>query len=247
VIPGAKRASFSPLPSGPSVQNTALRSRNGSWWWHRTAEVLQARGIPSAAPELPSCGETGRPAGLEGPGFSEDVDAVRQLLQADSEPTVVVAHSYGGIVVAEAAGSIDSVRHLLLVSSYLPEPGQSLSSFGDGSPAPFLDVDAEGGTFGVRPDALADKFLQDCSPEIVNDAMNHLARQSLSVTQHPVTASAWQQVPSTYLVCTEDQGTPVGAQREFARRSNNVVELHTGHHPFLSQPDAVADLISSLS
>src|SRR6478752_2816742 len=42
--------------------------RDGSWWWHRTAELLQERGVPSAAPALPSCGETGEPAGAGGPG-----------------------------------------------------------------------------------------------------------------------------------------------------------------------------------
>jgi pimeloyl-ACP methyl ester carboxylesterase len=221
--------------------------RDGSWWWHLTAELLAARGIASFAPALPSCGETGTSAGPEGPGLSEDVAAVRQVLQTGSEPTVVVAHSYGGIVAAEAAVRIETVRHLLLVSSYLPDAGQSLSSFGDGAPAPFLDIDAEGSTFGVRPESLADTFLQDCSAEIVDEAVNHLARQSLSVTQHPVTSSAWQQVPTTYVVCTEDRGTPVAAQREFARRADKVVELNTGHHPFLSQPGAVADLISNLS
>jgi pimeloyl-ACP methyl ester carboxylesterase len=221
--------------------------RDGSWWWHRTAELLQARSIASAAPELPSCGETGRPAGLGGAGLSEDVDAVRRVLLADSEPTVVVAHSYGGIVVAEAAAGIAAVHQLLLISSYLPTPGESLSSFGDGSPAPFLDIDADGATFGVRPDALAGTFLQDCPPEIVDDAANHLARQSLSVIHQPVTAAAWQQMPATYLVCAEDNGTPVAAQREFARRATDVVELDAGHHPFLSQPDAVADLISNLT
>jgi pimeloyl-ACP methyl ester carboxylesterase len=221
--------------------------RDGSWWWHRTAEVLQAQGIRSDTPGLPSCGETGVPGGLTGPGLIEDVDLVRRRLLDIVEPTVVVAHSYGGIVVAQAAAGIESVRHLVLISSYLPEPGQSLSSFGDGSPAPFLDIDAEGGTFGVRPEVLADTFLQDCSPQIVDDAMNHLARQSLCVTQQPVTASAWQQIPSTYLVCTEDRGTPAAAQREFARRANSVVEFTTGHHPFLSQPDAVADLITRVA
>jgi pimeloyl-ACP methyl ester carboxylesterase len=221
--------------------------RDGSWWWHRTAGVLQARGIASAAAELPSCGESGQLAGVDGPGFTEDVGAVRQLLQAGDEPTVVVAHSYGGIVVAEAAAGVDAVGHLLLISSYLPEPGQSLSSFGGESPAPFLDVDVERGTFGVHPAALADTFLADCSSEIVDGAMTRLARQSLSVISHPVTVSAWHEVPSTYLVCTEDRGTPVAAQREFARRATAVVELNAGHHPFLSQPEAVADLISSLA
>jgi pimeloyl-ACP methyl ester carboxylesterase len=97
------------------------------------------------------------------------------------------------------------------------------------------------------PDALPDTFLQDCSPEIAVEAGAHLARQSLSVLQQPVTASAWRQIPSTYLVCTRDRGTPVAAQREFARRATHVVELDAGHHPFLSQPAAVAGLITGLS
>ena len=77
---------------------------------------------------------------------------------------MVVAHSYGGIVTAEAAAGVEAVRHLLLVSSYLPEVGQSLSSFGGEEPAPFLEIDPEGGTFTVRLDALAETFLQDCDP-----------------------------------------------------------------------------------
>jgi pimeloyl-ACP methyl ester carboxylesterase len=140
--------------------------RDGSWWWHLTAELLQERGVESVAPALPSCGEAGLPGGVGGPGLPGDVAAVRQVLQTGDEQTVVVAHSYGGIVTAEAADGIGSVRHLLLVSSYLPEIGQSLSEFGDGRPAPFLDVDPDAGTFGVRRELLVDTFLQDCDPEI---------------------------------------------------------------------------------
>ncbi len=171
---------------------------------------------------------------------------MRQVLLDSDEPTVVVAHSYGGIVTAEAAAGVGSVRHLLLVSSYLPEIGQSLSEFGDGSPAPFLDVDPDAGTFGVRPELLVDTFLQDCDPEVQAQAAGHLARQSVQVTGQPVGAAAWQQVPSTYLVCAQDRGTPPPLQREFARRAGSVVELDAGHHPFLSQPAAVRDLLLSL-
>lgn len=200
----------------------------------------------SVAPTLPSCGETGVPGGLEGPGLPEDVAAVRQVLQAGDEPTVVVAHSYGGIVIAEAAAGVGSVRHLLLVSSYLPEVGQSLAEFSDGSPAPFLDFDPDAGTFGVRPELLGDTFLQDCDLEIQTQAADHLARQSLRVSGQPVGAAAWRHVPSTYLVCAQDRGTRPTLQREFARRAGNVVELEAGHHPFLSQPVAVRDLLLAL-
>jgi pimeloyl-ACP methyl ester carboxylesterase len=168
------------------------------------------------------------------------------VLKASGQPTVVVAHSYGGIVTAEAAVGVDGVRHVLLVSSYLPEVGQSLSSFGGEEPAPFLDIDPEGGTFTVRPDALAETFLQDCAPEIQREAPNKTARQSLAVLGEPVRAAVWSQVPSTYLVCAEDRGTPAERQREFARRAGSVVELDAGHHPFLSQPAAVRDLLLSL-
>ncbi|MFE3215660.1 alpha/beta fold hydrolase [Streptomyces antimycoticus] len=98
-------------------------------------------------------------------GAPEDVAAVRQVLRAGDEPSVV-AHSYGGIVTAEAAAGVGSVRHLLLVSSYLPEAGQSLSDSADGSPAPFLEVDPDAGAFGVRPELLVTTFLQDCAPEV---------------------------------------------------------------------------------
>jgi pimeloyl-ACP methyl ester carboxylesterase len=225
--------------------------RDGSWWWHRTAELLRERGVSSVAPALPSCGEAGPPGGVDGPGLPEDVAAVRRVLLAGDEPTVVVAHSYGGIVTAEAAAGIGTVRHLLLVSSYLPEVGQSLSatvreSGRDGDPAPFLDVDPDAGTFGVRPELLVDTFLQDCDPEVQTHAADHLARQSVRVTVQPVGAAAWQQLPSTYLVCAQDRGTPPRLQREFARRAGSAVELDAGHHPFLSQPAAVRDLLLGL-
>jgi pimeloyl-ACP methyl ester carboxylesterase len=220
--------------------------KDGAWWWHRTAQRLAERGVASEAPALSSCGETGQPTGGGGPGLSEDVAAVRQVLTAGDEPTVVVAHSYGGIITAEAAAGVEAVRHLLLISSYLPEVGQSLSSFGGEGPAPFLEFDPEGGIFTVRPDALAETFLQDCDAEIQRAAVEKTARQSLAVLGQPVQAAAWQHVPSTYLVCAQDRGTPAASQREFAGRAGRVVELDAGHHPFLSQPAAVRDLILAL-
>jgi pimeloyl-ACP methyl ester carboxylesterase len=220
--------------------------KDGPWWWHRTGELLAEQGVRSEAPALPSCGETGEPVGVGGPGLTEDVAAVRRILTASDEPTVIVAHSYGGIITAEAAAGVAAVRHLLLIASVLPEVGQSLSSFGGEEPAPYLDFDPDGGTFTVRPENLAETFLQDCEPEIQRAAVSRTARQSLSVLEQPVQSAAWQQVPSTYLVCAEDRGTPAAAQRELAARAGRVVELDAGHHPFLSQPAAVRDLILAL-
>ena len=220
--------------------------KDGAWWWHRTARLLTERGITSEAPALPSCGETGARPDAQGPGLKEDVDAVRRALISSDEPTVIVAHSYGGIITAEAAAGLDTVRHLLLISSYLPEVGESLSSFGSPEPAPFLDIDPDSGTFTVRSDTIAATFLQDCASEIQREAIDKTARQSLAVLQHPVQSASWRQLSTTYVVCADDRGTPPELQRDFARRADHVVEMHTGHHPFLSKPAAVRDLILAL-
>ena len=213
--------------------------KDGEWWWHPTAETLAEQGVASVAPELPSCVEPGA-------GLAEDVAAVKAAITASEEPTVVIGHSYGGIVMSEAAAGVGSVRHLLFISSYLAEPGQSLSSFGPEEPAPFLEIDPEGGTFTVKPESLAGTFLQDCSAEIQREAVKKTARQNLAVIEAPVQAAAWHDVPSTYLVCAQDLGTPATAQREFAGRAGTVVELEAGHHPFLSQPAAMRDLLLTL-
>ena len=220
--------------------------RDGAWWWQPTAEALQDGGVHSAAAMLPSCGEGPASAGAAGPGLPEDVAAVRQLLQTQDEPTVVVAHSYGGIVTAQAAVDVAAVRHVLLISSYLAKAGESLSSFGDGSPAPFLDVDPDAGTFEVRPELFADTFMHDCR-ELADEATARLTRQSVQVTQQPVETAVWDQVPTSYLVCAQDRGTPADRQREFARRADHVIEVDAGHHPFLSQPAVVRDLVLGLA
>lgn len=67
-----------------------------------------------------------------------------------------------------------------------------------------------------------------------------------AVTHQPVRAAAWQDLPTTYVVCTEDRGTPAAAQREFSRRADEVIEVKAGHHPFLSRPQTVADVVAGL-
>src|SRR4051812_50173883 len=106
--------------------------KDGPWWWHRAGELLAERGVASEAPALPSCGETGEPADAGGPGLAEDVAAVRQVLAASDEPTVVVAHSYGGVGVAGAGAGGGGGEHLPVGSTLLARVGEGLSSFGGG-------------------------------------------------------------------------------------------------------------------
>jgi hypothetical protein len=65
---------------------------------------------------------------------------------------------------------------------------------------------------------FSDTFMHDCRALAV-EAAARLTRQSLQVTQQPVAAAAWDQGPTSYLVCAHDRGTPADRQRQFARRA----------------------------
>jgi pimeloyl-ACP methyl ester carboxylesterase len=221
--------------------------RDGAWWWHRVASLLDQQGISSTAAILPSCGETGLRPGHDGPGYVDDVVSVRAQLVAAEGPLVAVAHSYGGMVVAEAADGLDQIERLLLIDSYLPLPGESLAAIaGDAPPPPWMDIDLEAGTFALRPEFAPGIYLQDCPDDVIGPAVERLVPQTVSVSATPVKTAAWQGIPSTYLVCADDLGTPPALQRRQAERADRVVELASGHHPFLSMPGAVADLVLSL-
>jgi len=74
-----------------------------------------------------------------------------------------------------------------------------------------------------------------------------LTRQSLSALAQAPRGIAWHTTPSTYVVCAEDRATLPERQRTFAERADHVVEIPTGHHPFLSDPDLFAQVIASVT
>lgn len=218
--------------------------RDGEWWWHRAAELLTERtGISSRAVALPSCGET--PS--ERSGVAADAAALRRVLdQVDS--AVVVGHSYGGTVIAEA-GHHPAVQHLLYVSSYLPEIGQSQGMIMGGESDPVSVADHGDGTLGLAgydPTTFATRFLQDADEATQLEAWARVTTQAADAFITPTSAAGWTGVDSTYIVCRDDRSTSVDLQRFHAERATRAIELPTGHHPFLSRPDLVVDQLETM-
>ncbi len=85
---------------------------DGAWWWHRMVEPLAALGLGSRAVELPTCVPSPG-VSPEAPGdMYADADAVRAALDEEDEPLVLVGHSYGGMVITDAAADQENVAHL---------------------------------------------------------------------------------------------------------------------------------------
>ncbi len=218
---------------------------DGAWWWSRMVEPLAALGLGSRAVELPSCVASPETCGEVVGDMYADADAVRAVLDEEDEPVVLCGHSYGGMVITDAASGHENAKHLVYVTSVMPERGESLASFGGSrEPGPWMDPRPEDGTMGVKAELAPVAFMQDCDEEAVAGALERLTRQSLVVFGQAPRGVAWREKPSTYVVCAEDRATPPDAQREYAKRAGSVVELPTGHHPMLSRPEMLARVLA---
>jgi pimeloyl-ACP methyl ester carboxylesterase len=78
---------------------------HGAWCWDGVVSRLGAEGLDVVAVDLPSV--------TSGGDMYDDARAVREVLDATPGDKVVVGHSYGGIVITEAAAGAEGVRHLV--------------------------------------------------------------------------------------------------------------------------------------
>jgi pimeloyl-ACP methyl ester carboxylesterase len=213
--------------------------RDADWWWSAMVDPLAQRGIASVTVPLPSCGERGEPLG----DLFDDVAACRDAIaRAPHGPVILCGHSYGGMVITEA-GADDGVSQLLYVTSVMPAAGQSQAEILSDAPAPWMDP-GDDGTVGVLPELIRTHFLQDCDDQTTEQALARLTRQALTPFTQAPREIAWQDTPATYVVCTEDLATPAEAQRGRIAPGARRAEFAAGHHPFLSRPDAFAELIT---
>lgn len=83
----------------------------------------------------------------------------------------------------------------------------------------------------------------DLRSEDADRAIARLRPLSLAACSQPLTVAAWRTVPSTYVLCENDQAVPDGVQEFFAARAKNVRRLPSSHSPFFSLPSELTELI----
>ncbi|MDT7845659.1 alpha/beta fold hydrolase [Streptomyces justiciae] len=189
-------------------------------------------------------------------GLAHDAGYVRELLASVDGPVVLVGHSYGGAVISAAAVGADNVKALVYVAAFLPEPGESAADLSGRFPGSTL-----GETLREVPVTLADgSKATDCYIDVdrfhgqfAADVPEEVARV-MAVTQRPITAealaekateAAWKTLPSWVLVSQGDQNIPPQAQSFMAERAGaQTVTVEASHAVSVSQPDAVAGLIT---
>lgn len=180
--------------------------------------------------------------------LADDVERTIKLTTALYGPTLLVGHSYGGMVITQV-GHLQNVVGMVYLAAFAPDAGESLSTL-------FALRKAPVGAAYIRPDDNGflwidtDKFHENmCHDVDENEAL------VMALVQKPLAARAfadksaqpaWRVKPCWYQVSTEDRMLPVETQREFAKRiqAQKVIELPSSHASHISHPQQIIALIA---
>ena len=175
-----------------------------------------------------------------------DVAVTKRAVATQNGPVILVGHSYGGAVIAQA-GNDPKVAGLVYVTAFALDKGESVSSLlkdpPPGAPVPPILPPVDGYLLLDKAKFPA-AFAGDVSPEEAAFMADSQVPWGLDALSGTVSEPAWRTKPSRYLVTTEDKMIPPDAQRAMSKRAGStVVEVKGSHAVYVSQPQAVAHLI----
>ncbi|GFG51938.1 hypothetical protein MAGR_33790 [Mycolicibacterium agri] len=173
-----------------------------------------------------------------------DAEVIARAAAAIDGPVVVVAHSYGGVPTTQAFREVGNVVRIMYVAAFQLPVGESLLSTNGGTLMPWSRRLRQNGICDhVEVITPITVFYNDLDDVTARDAVAQLGYQSYASLNQQLTQTAWQAIPSTYVICEADNAISVPAQEAMARRADEVARLATSHSPFLSRPAAEAELI----
>lgn len=217
---------------------------HGSWCWEETVDGLATRGIKSIAVDLPGRGANkDRPTDLE-----ESLEVIDEAIAEFEGPIVLCGHSAGGLPISWAATRNPRISDIIYVAAILPLEDETMAGFMELSMSQVghrMRFENGYSTIASFQDAV-DILYNDCTPEGARWAYDQLIPEPFSGLPEPgdtLAIKPWEYAKMTYVVCARDASVNPDAQRRIATRAHEVVELPTGHSPWLSQPQLCVDLL----
>jgi pimeloyl-ACP methyl ester carboxylesterase len=238
----AAAAAASTFLSRSAIAQAAPKARNvvlvhglfadGSCWSEVIAR-LQAAGLNATAVQNPLT------------TLPDAVAAAERVLARQDGPTVLVGHSFSGMIVTEA-GVHPNVSALVYVAARAPDAGEDYTALAKTYPTPPASA---GIVFDGDEGRLSEAaFLRDFAGDLpeakakVLYAVQQPFQKALLAGK--TTHAAWRSKPSWYAVSTDDRTINPDLERFMAKRMGaTTIEVKASHLALISQPDTIAGLI----
>ncbi len=202
--------------------------------WAQVIPLLQKAGLHVTAVQNPTT------------SLADDVEATRRALAQQDGPTVLVGHSYGGMVISEA-GAEAKVAALVYVAARAPDAGEDYPALAKTFPAAPAGKGLVWGSDGfgkLSEDAFVKDFAGDLDPSLARVYYAVQQPVARAVTTAKTTVAAWRSKPSWYVVSKQDRTIDPDFQRFMAKRMGaKTTEVDASHVSIISKPEAIAQVI----
>ena len=201
--------------------------------WSEVIARLQAAGLNTTSVQNPLT------------TLTDAVASAQRVLARQDGPTVLVGHSFSGMIVTEA-GVHPNVSALVYVAARAPDAGEDYSELAKKFPAPPASA---GIVFDGDEGRLSEAaFLRDFAGDLPE-----AKAKVLYAVQEPfhkalltgkTTHAAWRSKPSFYAVSTEDRTINPDLERFMAKRMGaTTIEVKASHLSLISHPNEITQLI----
>lgn len=208
--------------------------------WNKVIPILQDAGhrVIAAQLSLRSLGD--------------DIATVKRAIEQLGKPTILVGHSYGGILITNAGYNNPNVTGLVYIAALAPDEDESSIDLFEILPQPenvlqiFTNniITDSGGFSYFNPNKFGEWFAQDVHPDEANILAAVQKPTNESITTEKSGPAAWKQVPTWFQISENDLVIPPNIQRLYAERMNaTTVSLNSSHMSPISQPEEIAGLI----
>jgi pimeloyl-ACP methyl ester carboxylesterase len=229
-LPGA--AAAQPAPKARNIVFVHGLFADGSCWSEVIAR-LQPKGLQVTSVQNPLT------------TLPEAVAAAQRALAMQDGPTVLVGHSFSGMIVTEA-GVDPKVSAVVYVAARAPDAGEDYTALANEFPTPPASAGIVwSGDWGQLSE---EAFLRDFAGDLPADKARVLyavqAPFKRTLLAGKTTHAAWRSKPSWYAVSTEDRTINPDLERFMAKRMGaKTIEVQSSHLSLISHPDAIANLI----
>jgi pimeloyl-ACP methyl ester carboxylesterase len=237
----------------PAKEKPTVVLVHGAWAdgssWDKVASKLQGDGYPVVTP----------PADLRGVGY--DADNLRAYLNTITGPIVLVGHSYGGMVITNAALGDEQVKALVYVDAYIPDKDDTVGSLTAAQPGSVFAADPSTLFNQVAvphgPDNAVDLYVK---PSIFRTAFTGKSVPAdevalLAARQRPLSSAAlseksgepaWRTIPSWSVIGKQDAIIPPAEQVAMSKRAKaHTIEINAPHLSLVTAPGTVAGQIET--
>jgi len=176
------------------------------------------------------------------------VDAVRQTIEMQDGPVLLVGHSWGGAIITEA-GNEPQVRGLVYIAAAAPDSGQSFNDWWKGYPtAPGAPEIRPYGKdrFVLTLEGFRRYFAHDLATDETDLLYCLQGPYAAAANDERISKAAWRDKPSWFIMGEQDYMLTIDLERETAKRLGaKTLVLHSSHVPMISHPGEVADFVES--